>query len=86
MSIGPMASGESGRRSVQARLKQWTRELLDLGGEVTLTVGELQCPDPECPDLETVIGISVEPGQWRRLRFRKPASEVTRADLEALIR
>lgn len=86
MSIGPTASGESERRAVQARLKRWTRELLDLRGEVTLTVGELRCPDPECPDLETVIGISVEPGHWRRLRLRKPASEVTRPDLEALIR
>lgn len=86
VNTGATEPDESGRRSVQARLKEWTRELLGLGEDSALTVSELSCADPGCPDLETVIGISVEPGQWRRLRIRKPAAEVTRSDLETLIR
>ncbi len=73
------------RRENHANLKRWTRELLELGNECTLTISELRCAEPDCPDLETVIGISVTPGQWHKLRVPKPSAEVTRADLAALV-
>ena len=73
------------RRANHADLKRWTRELLRLADDATLTVSELRCTEPGCPDLETVIGISVTPGQWRKLRVLKPATEVTRAELAALL-
>ena len=69
------------RRSHHARLRRWTREFLHLDEDVTLTIQELRCAEPGCPDLETVIGISQAPGQWRRLHIARPAAEVTREDL-----
>ena len=69
------------RHSYYARLKRWTREFLHLDEDVTLTIQELRCAEPGCPDLETVIGISQAPGQWQRLRIARPAADVTREDL-----
>jgi hypothetical protein len=74
-----------GRRTNHAQLKRWTRELLHLDEDVTITINELRCPEPGCPDLETVIGISPAPGQWRRLRVAQAAAEVTEADLRLAV-
>lgn len=79
------AKPSPGRRAHHASLKRWTRELLGLDDDATLTVNELRCAEPECPDIETVIGISISAGHWHRLRVRKPAAEITRADLAALV-
>lgn len=74
------------RRASIAHVKRWTRELLHLDDEVTLTIHELRCAEPGCPDLETVIGISTAPGQWRRLRIPRALASLTRDDLEAAAR
>jgi hypothetical protein len=65
------------------RLKDWTRELLVLGEEVTLTVSELRCTEPGCPDVETVIGALFGPGRQRRWKVIAPATAVTREQLAA---
>ena len=52
-----------------------------LDDDATLTINEVRCPEPGCPDLETVIGISCAPGRWRRLRVPRPVADVTREDL-----
>ena len=69
------------RRANHANLKRWTHELLRLDDDATLTINEVRCPEPGCPDLETVIGISCAPGRWRRLRVPRPVADVTREDL-----
>ena len=69
------------RRANHANLKRWTHELLRLDDVAALTINEVRCPEPGCPDLETVIGISCAPGRWRRLRVPRPVADVTREDL-----
>ena len=76
----------SGPRPSHAQVKRWTRELLRLDEEVTLTIHLLRCAEPGCPDLETVIGISPAPGQWRRLRIPRALADLTRDDLDAAAR
>lgn len=79
--------GEPERRCTHlARIKGWTRELLGLENSVPLIVRELRCPEPDCLDVETVIGITTAPGHWRRLKVAKPAAAVTREDLVTLTR
>ncbi len=75
-----------GRCESHAHIKRWTRELLHLDEEVTVTINELRCAEPGCPDLETVIGISPAPGQWRRLRIPRALADLTRDDLKAAAR
>jgi hypothetical protein len=84
MNLGDFNSPTS-RRANHAQLKRWTRQLLHLDDDATLTINELRCLEPGCPDLETVIGISTAPGQWRRLRVARAAAEVTEADLRLAV-
>lgn len=66
------------------RVKDWTRELLALGEDVALTVKELRCTEPGCPDVETVIGALFGPGRQRRWKVPAPAASVTREQLVAV--
>ncbi len=52
---------------------------------VTVSVNEVRCHEPGCPDLETVIAIW-RPGQAPlRLRIAKPVAVITDADLLFLL-
>ncbi len=66
------------------RVKAWTRELLALGEDVALTVKELRCTEPGCPDVETVIGALFGPGRQRRWKVPAPAASVTREQLASV--
>lgn len=66
------------------RVKDWTRELLALGDDVTLTVSELRCTEPGCPDVETVIGALFGHGGQRRWKVLAPVAAVTREQLAAV--
>ena len=37
------------------RIKIWTREALSLSDDAAVTVSEINCHDPACPGVETVI-------------------------------
>ena len=66
------------------RVKEWTRELLALGDDVTVTVSELRCTEAGCPDVETVIGALFGPGRQRRWKVLAPIAAVTREQLGAV--
>ncbi len=47
-------SGSSGQ---SRKIKDWTREALNLSDEYSILVTELQCSEPDCPPIETVIAV-----------------------------
>jgi len=59
-----------GRRSIDPdqsdRIKSWVRETWSLSGEVTVMVTELECREPGCPPIETVIALLEGPGKTRQ--------------------
>ena len=57
-----------------ARVKDWVRDELALGGDDTVTVNQIACTDPACPGLETVI-LVMRPGEPTRA-FKAPGSLV----------
>ena len=66
------------------QIKQWAYECLPVSSEATLSVMELECREPGCPPLETVIA-AMEQGQaTRQWKLHKPIPDVARADLEEL--
>ncbi|HSI82427.1 MAG: hypothetical protein ACAI35_08560 [Candidatus Methylacidiphilales bacterium] len=81
--------GESGmfdqrenRAALQARVKTWVREVLNLDDSVGITVNELRCPEPDCPDLETVIGVLLtEPRRINKYKVTKALQDMTREDV-----
>lgn len=47
------------------RMKATARAALDLSDDVVLSINEIECADPACPILETIILI-MEPGKKTR--------------------
>lgn len=45
------------------RLKGWAYDALDLPPEVPISISQLQCHEPGCPPIETVIAIMSQPPQ-----------------------
>lgn len=76
------------RRALPERtrqIKDWVRELCNLGEETIVSITELTCRDEQCPGIETVIGI-MRPGEKiEALRIHSPLAEVTKEDLAAAV-
>ena len=64
-----------------AELKAWVRELMRVDETALVLVNELACEDPDCPDVETSIVLSLAPKEYLTFSIPNPAAEVTRADL-----
>ncbi|TKB95403.1 MAG: hypothetical protein E8D41_01245 [Nitrospira sp.] len=77
-----------GRRSIDPeqsdRIKSWARETWALSGEATVMVTELECREPGCPPIETVIALLEGPGKTRQYKIHKSAAEISRPDVEGL--
>jgi hypothetical protein len=67
-----------------ARVKRWVRELLTADADVTVLVTELQCTEPGCPPLETVIAILRDAAPARQYKLHRAVADVTREDVAAL--
>jgi hypothetical protein len=67
------------------RIKSWTREIWSLSDDTTIMVTELECREPGCPPIETVIAVLKGPGNTQQYKIHKTANEVGLSDLEALV-
>jgi hypothetical protein len=67
-----------------ARLKGWIADLMSLGDKDHVAVAELACHDPGCPDLETVVTVSLADGRRFVLRFPSAVAAVSEADVALL--
>ncbi len=83
MWIGPFAGKNTNEAEKVRQIKDWVRELLD-AEEFPVFVTQLNCAEPGCPDLETVIAVMVEGGPPAQYRLFKPISEIVRDDIAAL--
>jgi hypothetical protein len=73
--------GRTGLSEVLSAIKRVTRETLRLAEDVHVSVSELKCHDPGCPDVETVIVI-MKPGEPHVLfRIHKPVTSVNENDV-----
>ena len=65
------------------QLKQETRKLLGLSNDVAISVTELSCREPGCPDVETVVAILREREKPILARIHKSIPDITPDELEA---
>ena len=66
-------------------IKEAVGRILDLPEDVSVTVSEILCPDPACPDLETVI-LVMRPGRKAAaFKVLRPLAQVTEQDLQAAL-
>jgi len=77
---GAEASGKS------RVIKGWVAEFLPLGPETSILVSELQCSEPGCPPIETVIALLEGKGAPRQFKVHRPMAEVSREDVIRALR
>ncbi|GJD59475.1 hypothetical protein [Methylobacterium dankookense] len=73
------------RAALAAKLKRDVAAALALDPEDAVTVNEIACPDPGCPDLETIVLVMRVGEPTHALRIRRTIDAVTPADLEGLV-
>ncbi|WP_157449977.1 nitrate reductase [Bradyrhizobium sp. ARR65] len=65
------------------QLKLQTQKLLGLADDVTISVTELSCREPGCPDVETVVAILREGEKPSIAKVHRSIPEVTPDELKA---
>jgi hypothetical protein len=71
----------TGLSEVLTAIKSITREALCLAEDVHVSVSELKCHDPGCPEVETVIVVMKPSDPHVLIRIHKPVVSVTRDDV-----
>ncbi|MER2268454.1 hypothetical protein [Methylobacterium oxalidis] len=70
--------------ALAGRLKAEIATALALGPADALTVNAIACPDPGCPDIETVVLIMRDREPTRAFRIRRPLEAIETADIAAV--
>ncbi|MGH1572016.1 hypothetical protein ACRAWG_16620 [Methylobacterium sp. P31] len=73
------------RAEIAARLKRELIAALGLGAADALALNEIACPDPGCPDMETVVLVMRAGAATRALRIRRQMNAVDANDIAALV-
>jgi hypothetical protein len=84
MAISILVPRSVGNSPLSPLIKEWVKSVFQLDESITVMVTELQCTEPGCPPLETVIAIMDRPGMPRQYKLHKAIAEVTLADIEGL--
>jgi hypothetical protein len=69
------------RAVLAAQLKARVQAAFSLSDADTVAINEIACPDPGCPDLETVILIMRAGHKTRAVKIAGPMVHVSDADL-----
>ena len=62
------------------QIKNWTYQILNSDSEIPISISQLQCHEPDCPPIETVIVVMTSPPQ--QYKIHKPISDITEADID----
>ena len=85
MIAGPLRVGafktEPGHGEAIGRVQAWTRARFALEECATVMVSEIECRQPDCPPLETVVAFWDGDNGRRHFKVFKPMAEVVAGDL-----
>ena len=70
--------------SVIRQIKEWAYKYLQIPTDVSVSVMELECHEPGCPPLETVIAVLEQGKQTRQWKLHKPVPDITVEDFADL--
>lgn len=62
-------------------IRGWAEAALGHDPPLTLTISEIDCGDPACPGLETIILVMREGEATQAVKIRKPMDEIGEADV-----
>ncbi|MCU0535647.1 MAG: hypothetical protein MUD14_17285 [Hydrococcus sp. Prado102] len=61
------------------QVKNWIYQVFEIDEQITISLNQLQCTEPGCPPLETVIVIMDESKQ--RYKIHKSIADIEREDI-----
>ena len=59
------------------QIKQWIYQALQIDDEISISLSQLQCTEPGCPPIETVISFMTNPVQQYKIHKSIPEIEYT---------
>ncbi|WP_414581135.1 hypothetical protein [Scytonema sp. PCC 10023] len=66
------------------QVKKWIYQALKIDEEIPISLSQLQCHEPDCPPLETVIAVMKNPVE--QYKIHKPIAEIEYTDIAELIK
>ncbi|MEM6403889.1 MAG: hypothetical protein AAF757_27310 [Cyanobacteria bacterium P01_D01_bin.116] len=63
------------------QIKQWIYQSLQIDDEISISLSQLQCTEPGCPPIETVIHVMINPVQQYKIHKSIPEIEYTDINL-----
>lgn len=70
--------------AARGRIRGWVEAAL--GTDVVLTISEIDCADPTCPGLETIILVMREGEATQAVKLRKSMIEAIEADIREAVK
>jgi len=64
------------------QIKSWAYQNLAIATEISISISQLQCHEPDCPPIETVIAVMTNPP--KQYKIHKSASQITEKDIQKL--
>ena len=64
------------------QIKAWVYLKLEINTEISISISQLQCQEPGCPPLETVIAVMTNPPT--QYKIYKPAFQIAEEDIKKL--
>ena len=64
------------------QVKQWIYQVLQLDEEISISLSQLQCTEPGCPPIETVINVMSNPVQ--QYKIHKSIAEIEYSDVSRI--
>jgi len=61
------------------QVKQWIYQALQIDDEISISLSQLQCTEPGCPPIETVINVMTNPIQ--QYKIHKSIAEIEYTDI-----
>ena len=65
------------------QVKEWIYQCLEIDEETSISLSQLQCTEPECPPIETVILVMKNPVQ--QYKIHKKIADIEYADISLII-
>jgi len=79
-SLGKQSQKASSQKNKQ--IKQWIYQALQIDDDVSISLSQLQCTEPGCPPIETVINVMTNPIQ--QYKIHKSIAEIEYTDISFL--
>jgi hypothetical protein len=66
-----------------ALVKTWIYEVMQLDADTALSISQLICKEPNCPSIETVVGVMTNP--MKQYKIHKAIADIERSDIANLV-